>query len=295
MNKLVKTLVALASSAVVFSSCIDQDAMNDRLDVLEGKIEALEASISAANENAIALSQLLKDSTLIVGITETEGGYELALSDGTSVKVIYGTNLPGITPIIGVNSNGQWVMSVDNGETFTVIPGCANAYPAQAATPQIKIDADGNWSYSIDGGKTWAKVLDAEGKPMKAGDGKEVAGVKTYFQDAVYNAAEGYMTFTLIDGSKFSVPVVSTFYLTVKGFEGKAVIEAEQTINYEVESSDVAETAIQAPEGWVVVLSENQLSVTAPAAVNPGEYNVNLFLVSSKGYLKTVTLTFAVL
>lgn len=295
MNKLIKTLIALTSVAAVFSSCVDQDAMNDRLDVLEGRIEALEESIATANENAIALSALLKDSTLIVGFTETEAGYELALSDGTCVKVIYGINLPGITPIIGVNSNGQWVMSVDNGETFTVIPGCATAFPAQAATPQIKIDADGEWAYSIDGGKTWSKVLDGEGKAISATDGKEVAGVKTYFQDVTYNSTEGNMTFTLIDGSTFSVPVVSSFYLNVKGFEQKAVIAAEQTINYEIESSDIAEAAVQAPEGWVVILSENQLSVTAPAAVEAGEYNVNLFLVSTKGYLKTVTLTFTVL
>ena len=284
-------LLAFASAAAVMVSCIDKEAMDDRLNSIEDRIEVLEEAVIAANDNAIALSALLKESTLIVGLSEFDGGYTLELSDGTTVNVTYGDKLPGVTPIVGIDSAGRWVMSIDNGETFSVIPGCATAFPAQAATPQIKIDAEGYWCYSIDGGKSWTRITDAEGKPISATDGKEVASVKTYFQEVVYNATEGIMTFTLIDGSTFSVPVVSTFFLTVKDFNG--TIAAGQTINYEVEYGDVAETAVQAPEGWVVILSENQLSVTAPASAE-GTHTVNIFLVSSKGYLKTVALEFTI-
>ena len=291
-KRLLKMLLAFASAAAVMVSCIDKEAMDDRLNSIEDRIVALEEAVTAANDNAIALSALLKESTLIVGLSEFEGGYTLELSDGTTVNVTYGDKLPGVTPIVGIDSDGRWVMSIDNGETFSVIPGCATAFPAQAATPQIKIDAEGYWCYSIDGGKSWTRITDAEGKPISATDGKEVASVKTYFQEVVYNATEGIMTFTLIEGSTFSVPVVSTFFLTVKDFNG--TIAAGQTINYEVEYGDVAETAVQAPEGWVVILSENQLSVTAPAAAADGTYTVNIFLVSSKGYLKTVALEFTV-
>ena len=290
-KRLLKMLLAFASAAAVMVSCIDKEAMDDRLNSIEDRIVALEEAVTAANDNAIALSALLKESTLIVGLSEFEGGYTLELSDGTTVNVTYGDKLPGVTPIVGIDSDGRWVMSINNGETFSVIPGCATAFPAQAATPQIKIDAEGYWCYSIDGGKSWTRITDAEGKPISATDGKEVASVKTYFQDVVYNAADGIMTFTLIDGSTFSVPVVSTFFLTVKGFDG--TIAPGETVNYEVEYGDVAETAVQAPEGWVVILSENQLSVTAPASAE-GTYTVNIFLVSSKGYLKTVALEFTI-
>ena len=290
-KRLLKMLLVSVSAAAVMVSCIDKEAIDDRLNSIEDRIVVLEEAVSAANQNAIALGALLKENTLIVGLSEFEGGYTLELSDGTTVNVTYGDKLPGVTPIVGIDAEGRWVMSVDNGETFTVIPGCATAFPAQAATPQIKIDAEGYWCYSIDGGKSWPRITDAAGNPISATDGKEVASVKTYFQDVVYNAAEGTMTFTLIDGSTFSVPVVSTFYLDVKGFDGK--IAAGQTINYEVESSDVVETAVQAPDGWVVILSENQLSVTASASAE-GTHEVNIFLVSSKGYLKTNTLTFLV-
>lgn len=291
-KKLLTMLMALMSMAAAVSSCIDTEEIDGRLDALEDRIAALEESVAAANNNALAISAFTKDSTLIVGFEATEGGYELSLSDGTTVKVIYGKELPGITPIIGIDAEGRWVMSIDNGESFTVIPGCATGHPAQAPTPQIKIDDKGYWLYSIDGGKTWNQILGADSKPISATDGKAMAGVKTYFQDAVYNAEEGVMTFTLIDGSTFSIPVVTTFYLNVKDFDGSII--PDQTINYEIETSEVAETAIQVPEGWVAILSGNQLSVTAPADAAAGEYTICIYLVSTRGYVKTVSLTFTI-
>ena len=291
-KRLFTKLLACATAVVAMVSCIDKDAIDDRLDALDDRIAALEQSVIAANDNAIALSALLKESTLIVGLSEFKGGYTLELSDGTTVNVTYGNKLPGITPIVGIDADGRWIMSIDNGETFSVIPGCATAFPAQAATPQIKVDAEGYWCYSIDGGKNWTRITDATGKPVSATDGKEVASVKTYFQEVAYHAVDGIMTFTLIDGQSFSVPVVSTFYLTVKEFN--PAITPGQTVNYEVEYGDVAETAVQAPEGWVVILSENQLSVSVPASAAEGIYTVNIFLVSSKGYLKTMSLEYSI-
>ena len=292
MHKRLLMMLLACSAAVALVSCVNE-GLDGRLENLEDRVSALEQSVTAANNNAIALSALLKESTLIVGLSEVEDGYTLELSDGTVVNVTYGDKLPGITPILGIDADGRWVMSIDNGETFNVIPGCDTAFPAQASTPQIKIDAEGYWCCSIDGGKSWTRITDASGKPISATDGKDVASVKTYFQDVAYNAADGIMTFTLIDGESFSVPVVSGFDLTVKGFDGTIV--PGQTISYEIECRDVAQTAVQAPEGWVVILSENQLSVTASASVQDGEiYKVNIFLVSSKGYLKTVTLEFTI-
>ena len=292
MHKRLLMMLLACSAAVTLVSCVNE-GLDGRLENLEDRVSALEKSVTVANDNAIALSALLRENTLIVGLSEFESGYALELSDGTTVNVTYGNKLPGITPILGIDADGRWVMSIDNGETFNVIPGCDTAFPGQAATPQIKIDAQEYWCYSIDGGKNWMHITDASGKPISATDGKEVASVKTYFQNVAYNAADGIMTFTLIDGESFSVPVVTGFDLTVKGFDG--TIAAGQTISYEIECRDVAQTAVQAPEGWVVILSENQLSVTASASVQDGEkYKVNIFLVSSKCYLKTVTLEFTI-
>ena len=287
-KRLLIRLLACTAVVATLASCFTEKDM-DRLESLEDRVEVLMQSATAANDNAIALSALLQESTLIVGLNKTDEGYTLDLSDGTSVNVIFGQKLPALTPIIGIDSEGRWIMSLDNGETFSVIPGCDSAFPPKA-TPQVKVDAEDYWCYSIDAGQTWTRMLNAEGKPVKATSGSS----KTYFQDVTYNAVESVMRFTLIDGSSFCVPVVSDFYLTIKGLENNADIPAGSTRQYAIESSGLAQAAIKAPEGWAVVLSENCLSVTVPSRAKEGKYCVEIYLVSSKGYLKTVALDFIV-
>ena len=163
-KRLLIRLLACTAVVVTLASCFTEKDM-DRLESLEDRVEVLMQSATAANDNAIALSALLQESTLIVGLNKTDEGYTLDLSDGTSVNVIFGQKLPALTPIIGVDSEGRWIMSLDNGETFSVIPGCDSAFPPKA-TPQVKVDAEDYWCYSIDAGQTWTRMLNAEGKPV---------------------------------------------------------------------------------------------------------------------------------
>lgn len=295
MYKLFKQFLLLTGAALSIASCVDKDAFDSRLDSLEDRIKSLETVVSAANDNAIAASILLRDNTLIVGVTETENGYVLEMEDGLTVNVIYGLDAEGIVPLIGVDENGRWIMSFDGGVTFSVIPGCANAFQQPAATPQVMIDEKGFWCVSKDEGKTWTQILGTDGKPVSATDGKSLASVKTYFTAVSYNKADGVMSFTLADGKSFSVPVISTFYMNLKGYEKGSVIEPGETITYEVEMSDVADAAIQAPEDWIVIINENGMSVTAPEVAEEGEYSISVYLVSDKGYVKTVDFTFTLI
>ena len=291
-RRLLTMLLASASLAVAATSCIDKEGIGDRLDKIEDRIETLEGAVSTVNDNALAVSALLKDSTIILSFEKTNAGYELELSDGTTVKVVYGKELPGVTPIIGIDADGRWTMSIDNGETFTVIPECATGKPAPAVTPQIKIDADGYWCYSMDAGKTWKQVLGADGKPISATDGKEVSGGKTYFSDVNYDADKGIMNFTLIDGSSFSVKTLTGCLMTIVDFKGN--IKPDETLVFEVEAKGVAETAIQAPEGWIATLTDTQFTVTAPADAEAGEYEIRIILVSTDGFVKTLSAKFLV-
>lgn len=295
MYKLFKQFLLLTGVALLIASCVDKDAFDSRLDSLEDRIKSLETVVSAANGNAVAASVLLRENTLIVGVTETENGYVLEMEDGLTVNVIYGLDAEGIVPLIGVDENGKWIMSFDGGVTFSVIPGCANAFQQSAPTPQVMIDEKGFWCVSKDDGKTWTQIIGADGKPVSATDGKSIAAVKTYFTEVAYNQAEGVMSFTLADGNSFSVPVISTFYMNLKGYEKGTAIEPGETLTYEVEMSDIADAAIQAPEGWAVILNENGMSVTAPEDAEEGEYSISVYLVSGKGYVRTVEFTFSLI
>ena len=273
-------------------SCVNTDDLETQIKDLEGRIAALEKTVGEVNGNAIAIKKLYQENILIVGLTELTHGYKLELSDGTTITVTDGVNAAGIVPIIGLDESGNWIMSIDSGETFTPIKGAVNAFSGNGETPQVKIDKEGFWLVSIDGGKTYTHITDGKGNPISAIDGAMVSGFSTFFSEVVYDDDKGILTIVLRTGETLAVPVVDTFYLKVKNYTEGAKIFLNQTLTYKVEASDVAKALIQVPEGWHAVLSDEELTVTAPGAGNSGEYAVNIVITSAEGFIKHVKLTF---
>ena len=286
----ITTMLIMAFSAIV--SCSDTSDLETRLENLEGRIASLEETVGEVNDNAIAIRRLYQENTLIVGLTELEHGYELELSDGTTIRITDGASAPGIVPVIGLDAEGNWVMSLDGGETFTSIKGAANAFSQTGQTPQVKVDAEGFWLVSIDGGKTFTRILDGKGNPISAIDGMLTGGISTFFNEVAYDEDKGILRIVLLDGNSLEIPVVDTFYLKVNGHSNGATIFLNQPITYKVEVSDVAGAMIQTPDGWDAVLTDTELTVTGPAEGEAGEYDINIVITSSDGFIKHVKLTF---
>ena len=286
----ITTMLIMAFSAIV--SCSDTSDLETRLENLEGRIASLEETVGEVNDNAIAIRRLYQENTLIVGMTELEHGYELELSDGTTIRITDGASAPGIVPVIGLDAEGNWVMSLDGGETFTSIKGATNAFTQTGQTPQVKVDAEGFWLVSIDGGKTFTRILDGKGNPISAIDGMLTGGISTFFNEVAYDEDKGILRIVLLDGNALEIPVVDTFYLKVNGHSNGATIFLNQPITYKVEVSDVAGAMIQTPDGWDAVLTDTELTVTGPAEGEAGEYDINIVITSSDGFIKHVKLTF---
>lgn len=286
----ITTMLIMAFSAIV--SCSDTSDLETRLENLEGRIASLEETVGEVNDNAIAIRRLYQENTLIVGMTELEHGYELELSDGTTIRITDGASAPGIVPVIGLDAEGNWVMSLDGGETFTSIKGATNAFTQTGQTPQVKVDAEGFWLVSIDGGKTFTRILDGKGNPISAIDGMLTGGISTFFKEVAYDEDKGILRIVLLDGNSLEIPVVDTFYLKVNGHSNGATIFLNQPITYKVEVSDVAGAMIQTPDGWDAVLTDTELTVTGPAEGEAGEYDINIVITSSDGFIKHVKLTF---
>ena len=280
---LITSLIILAFGTVV--SCVNKEEWEDRLDNLDERIAALEKTVGEINDNALAISKFAREEILIVRYTELDHGYELELSDGTKITITDGASAPGIVPIVTIDKDGNWLMSIDGGETFTAIKGAVNAFKESGQTPQFKIDADGYWLVSVDGGKTFAHILGANGKPLSATDAAVTAGKAKYFNDITFDKENGIFTMTLVSGEVLSVPVVESFYIKVAGYAEKAVILLDQTLKYKVEMNEVKDAFFKVPEGWRAVLTDSELQITAPSAGTPGEYTNNLVLTSVDGFI----------
>lgn len=291
MNKAF-TLVFLVCASFFSIACVDNDDLEERVSKVEVSLTKLEQSISQANGNTIALSKIFREKILIVDLQDTKDGYNLSLSDGSEVTIVYGEENPPITPIIGVDKEGRWIISIDHGETFTPIDGSTNLNEGKGNTPKIKIDEKGYWLLSLDG-KKWNHITNDLGKPISAVDGAEVAGKSSFFKDVSYDKENQQVTFVLLNDEKVVVDVVDNFYMKVKGYKENTNIHKGETLFYSTELSDVKDVCIDAEAGWNVVLEDNELQVTAPSSLTEkAKGQVQIILVSTKGYLRTEILKF---
>lgn len=292
MYKSFKNLfICLVSLAV--SSCLGLDELENKADDFEQRVEMLEESVMSAHQNAVAISRLLDEITLITGYKAIDHGYILSFSDGSSITVTYGLTSPCLIPILGVDENGKWIMSIDGGATFAEVEGSQSSTPKDGITPLISVNEFYIWMISYDNGETWDEIIDADGEPLSAKAGMNSINSYSIFKKIEINEAEGTITFTLIDGDrKVTVPYIDNFNMNIAGYEDDSLVFLEQELTYSVELSSVKDVIIRAPENWVVVLKDNLLSISTPQVATDGKYTISILLVSADGLMKNVDLGF---
>lgn len=121
---------ALALSTITYVGCKDYD---DDIKNLQEQVDA--------NKSAIAdVESAIKNGKFVVSYQAVADGYELKLSDGSSLTIKNGTN----------------------GETGK--PGL----DGKSVIPKFKVSSDNYWMLSTDDGKTYDYVLDETGKKVNA-------------------------------------------------------------------------------------------------------------------------------
>lgn len=294
MHNTQKTGLTIILSALTLVSCINREEINDRLDKIEARIAAVETIAAEVNTNATAASMLLKENIYITGI-EPKGndGYDIMFGDGTSCSIWFGTDKNGTVPTIGIDENGNWMMSVDGGKTYETISGAANALNEAGPTPEIRIDSDHMWSVSLDGGKTWKKITDQDGNTISAiPEDWDSSSTDMFFSSVEYRTGDTVLKIILADGRTLRLPVDTGFSISISGYKEKASIMLGEPVSYEVTLSKVAQAAFTVPEGWTARLTETELIITAPEEGEAGEYEIGITLVSTTGHIRRESLVF---
>lgn len=280
----------LLSAILSVLSCINTDDIEGQIEALNQRISRLEETVGTINNNTIALRAFMKENIVIVGLTANGNEYTLELSDGKKVTVTDGVNAPTVVPLISVTGKGEWMMSIDNGTTWSPVAGASDAFSETGQTPLVKIDKDGFWLVSTDGGNEYSQILGENGKPLSAVDGMLTGNISKFFKEV--KAEDDRFSVVLKTGEVLVIPIVESFYLTAKDYSDKDVIFLNQTIEYKVEMADVKDAFFQVPDGWSAVLTDQALQVTGPSAGEAGEYEVNLVITSPEGYIKHLTFVF---
>lgn len=304
MNKIFLWIAAAA--AVVLQSCEKTDGIRDEIQSLRDRVAALENRVGEVNRDIVALHRLMDESTVIVGVKTTATGYEIELSDGTSLPVILGQTLDALVPVMGIDAEGYWTVSLDNGQTTTrleVDGKNVSAWPlkdgtpaenAAGVTPQLRVDADGNWLVSADG-VNYVPLLQGGEKVNAVGDKVEIS-YSGFFKSVDYNAEKGTLVVELLTGEWLSLAVQDDFGITVTAAENEHFCLGE-TRQFEVVQRNVAEALITAPAGWSARLDETTLTVTAPRTYDAAKAAATLSVaaVSPQNYRKVAVVNVTLL
>jgi len=281
-------ILAFAAISMAFAACTDLTEIESQVDDLKTRVTALETQMSNLNGNVETLQTLAGGGT-IKEVTSSDGTdgttWTITTSNGTVLTLKQGSIGVGNAPVMSIDKDGYWQVDYGDGVQY-VKKGDEKviAVGQDGITPKFSIDSEDYWTVSYDGGATYSRVTNVSGQPVKAiGD---VTANDSYFKNV--EVKDGKFILTLKNDEVYSIPVVKDFYF-IFADTSDASFDYGATKSYDIDMKGVAKTLVSAPEGWVAVLSENRLKVTAPssatkASIADSRSDVTVLAISASGY-----------
>ena len=270
--KKIYVLLLVAGITFSLSNCTyDDSALWNEMEQIKDRISDLEESVLQTNEEIEALQSIinaLQNNLYITSVEQTADGYTIVFSDGTSASIMNGKDGANGTnaPLFSVkqDTDGNYYWTID-GEWLLVggekvrANGLDGENGQDAIAPQIRInDITKEWEISTDGGMTWIPT-------GVVAEGTGTVGDSLF--ESIDTSHEDYIIITLTDGTEFTLARYdeSAPLFIIEDAPEVAEIEYGTTVEFAVNSSNIAEYTINSPQGWKGEYSENTLLVTAPA------------------------------
>ena len=293
MRKFYLTAACLAAASG-WISCVDTEELESKLQNLEDKTAVLEQRASEINGNAISAYKMITEGQIVMAVNAHDGNntvYRLDLSDGSTIDIYIAQDGKGITPVVGVDEQGNWIYSVDGGNSFQTVTASGETAIANTA-PLFRANNDSIWEISTDGGNTWTEVTDADGNRMPANS----SFTDSFFESASYDETSGELVLGLATGQEVTIPVYRSLTMEVAGYEDGMGLRPGEEKSFDVTfSEDVVDATIRVcPEGWRVRITEdNKFIVTATSADIRGESQlIEVWLMSDKQYIRKYKFSF---
>lgn len=272
MKKIWYIALLLLTACLTGCSNNDEDALRADLEALKERIAALEATTSDLNTNIRAIRELTREGMTITEVASNDGVYTLTLSDGTTLRLIEKTEHTGTVPLVGIDPNGNWQVSYDNGASYQPLTG-PDGQPIKARgddgqTPAFRVNTEGFWQVSYDSGANYQPVLDEQGNPVKA---ITDSSSDTAFFTSV-TPTDNSLDIVLKDGTQLSIPIAKNFFCYFDArYTGVQRVETGQSATFDVHLKGTDNVLITAPAGWTATLAAadpttdiTTLTVTAP-------------------------------
>ena len=302
-------LIALLACPV-FTSCYDDSALNERLDLVEKDVQDLKSDLAA-------LKDAVEKNVSVTKYEAIAGGYELLMSDGSTITLLNGKDgkdgqdgkpgadgKDGKTPVIGVAKdtddiyywtlNGEWLLD-NNGQKIKAVgtDGQDGQDGQDGTTPQLKIE-NGIWYVSYDG-TSWIEVGQATGAQGPQGENGEDGDA--FFQSVELSEDGLYLVITLIDGTVYNLPMAGFNVVFTLTDDAKATLKAGDAaeVPYSIvnaaETDEVAVRVLASSNCDAIVLADKQVVKVIPDAL--GEGYVDIYAINNTtGDIKAKTISF---
>lgn len=267
----------------MLTSCFNDEAIWEKFDEIEGRLDSLENQLNSQVE---AMSALLEDGSTVSSCKKNDdGSYTITLSNGTKFTVLPdGTDFSSLVTYTEVGGKKCWATYGPDGALVALKDASGNAIPVSVeASVKVK---DGIY-YLVLNGKEFATGYDAEEvvqvfsscTPLEDASGNVYAVTFTFGEGMEITVAlDGYA------GVLFKISSVNNSVLT------DYYIDYGATQTFLMETAGVIDYVMQVPDGWRVIdyvdelTGETYIKVTAPV-----KETVDLGAAVSEGDLKVVS------
>ena len=153
-------LSGVLAGAIILSGCTNLDDINSRLDAIEVEVSNLKDAVSAL-ESAYRSGKVIVSVDALENSVNTAGGWKIAFSDGSFIILNNGKDgqngidgadgingADGITPVLKIDHNGLWIVSYDNGLSYSPVMG-EDGSPVSAFGKDGADGADGSEGISL--------------------------------------------------------------------------------------------------------------------------------------------------
>ena len=210
MKKIFRLVTALGlfCGAFAFTGCNYEDDINslgDRLSAVESSLQSLEGQIS--------------DGAVITGVTSSESGVVITLSNGESYTITNGTNgTPG--SVVTIGADGYWY-----------IDGVKTDYPAKGQEGQPGDDANTVYYYPHESGYWYKVTVTPEG--TKTEEATTISWIaSSNGVTAVYNPEDGTLTLANVEGADKPIVISLTSQLKSLAFVPETMAQGLGVIQF---------------------------------------------------------------
>lgn len=162
-------------------------------------------------------------------------------------------------------------------------------------TPILGVDSEGYWT--IDMGNGVQRLKDANGEDVKAigqdgtdgKDGQNGNDGDSFFSDVTYDENAVYFTLS-DDGKVITIPLSKGVSFTVTGVSELQTFYPNRSHTYSIKQTNIAKISISKPDGWKVSVQGDVLTVTSPMKENTfaedrGEIAITAMGTDSKSFI----------